>query len=76
MCGWRQEIPYGEAFKLEVVRELEAGDLACEDLSQKHGIEGKTTVSRWVRQCGNGTRGKIIRVEQAGINIDFTYCLK
>jgi transposase-like protein len=48
------------------VREVEAGGLAFEDLSLKYGIKGKTTVSRWVRQYGNGTRGKIIRVEQPG----------
>ena len=49
---------------MEVVRELEAGGLAFEDLSLKYGIQGKTTVSRWVRQYGNGTRGKVIRVER------------
>jgi transposase-like protein len=32
----------------------------------KYGIKGKTTVSRWVRQYGNGTRGKVIRVEKPG----------
>jgi len=64
--GRRQEIRYSEAFKLEVVRELEAGGLAFGDLSLKYGIKGKTTVSRWVRQYGNGTRGKIIRVEHPG----------
>src|SRR5580658_409381 len=64
--GRRQEIRYSEAFKLAVVRELEAGGLAFEDLSLKYGIKGKTTVSRWVRQYGNGTRGKVIRVEQPG----------
>ncbi len=32
----------------------------------KYGIKGKTTVARWVRQYGNGTRGKVIRVERPG----------
>jgi transposase-like protein len=62
----RQEIRYSEAFKLEAVRELEAGGLTFDDLALKYGIKGKTTVSRWVRQYGNGTRGKMIRVEQPG----------
>ena len=63
-CGRRKEIRYSEAFKMEVVRELEAEGLAFDDLSLKYGIKGKTTVSRWVRQYGNGTRGKGIRVER------------
>jgi len=40
--------------------------LTFDDLALKYGIKGKTTVSRWVRQYGNGTRGKMIRVEQPG----------
>jgi transposase len=62
----RVEIRYSEAFKMEVVRELEAGGLAFEDVALKYGIKGKTTVSRWVRQYGNGTRGKVLRVERPG----------
>src|ERR1035438_3257180 len=61
--GRREEIRYSEAFKMEVVRELEAGGLAFEDIAMKYGINGKGTVPRWVRQYGNGTRGKVIRVE-------------
>jgi len=62
----RQEIRYSEAFKMEVVRELEWEGLAFDDLAMKYGIKGKTTVARWVRQYGNGTRGKVIRVERPG----------
>jgi transposase-like protein len=65
-CGRRQAIRYSEAFKREVVRELETDGLAFEDLARKYGIKGKTTVARWVRQYGNGTRGKVIRVERPG----------
>ena len=64
--GRREEIRYSEAFKMEVVRELEMGGIAFEDISMKYGIKGKGTVSRWVRQYGNGTRGKVIRVERPG----------
>ena len=64
--GRREEIRYSEAFKMEVVRELEAGGLAFEDIAMKYGINGKGTVPRWVRQYGNGTRGKVIRVESPG----------
>jgi transposase len=64
--GRREEIRYSEAFKMEVVRELEAGGLAFDAVSLKYGIKGKMTVSKWVRKYGNGTRGKVIRVEKPG----------
>jgi transposase-like protein len=51
---------------MEVVRELEVGGLAFEAISLKYGIKGSETVSRWMRQYGNGTRGKVIRVESPG----------
>ncbi len=42
----RQEIRYSEAFKMEVVRELESEGLGFDDLAMKYGIKGKTTVAR------------------------------
>ena len=62
----REVIRYSEAFKMEVVRELEAGGLAFEAVANKYGIRGKTTVSNWVRKYGNGTRGKVMRMELSG----------
>jgi len=62
----RVEIRYSEAFKMEVVRELEVGGLAFDAVSLKYGIKGAMTVSKWVRKYGNGTRGKVIRVEKPG----------
>ena len=62
----RVEIRYSEAFKMEVVRELEAEGLAFNAVSLKYGIKGAMTVSQWVRKYGNGTRGKVIRVEKPG----------
>jgi transposase len=64
--GRRVEIRYSEAFKMEVVRELEADGLAFDAMAMKYGIKGAMTVSRWVRKYGNGTRGKVIRVEKPG----------
>jgi transposase-like protein len=32
----------------------------------KYGIKGNMTVSKWVRRYGNGSRGKVIRVERPG----------
>jgi transposase-like protein len=59
-------IRYSEAFKMEVVRELEENDLPFEHVRRKYGIKGCDTVQRWARKYGNGTRGKIIRVEKPG----------
>jgi transposase-like protein len=63
-CKRREEIRYSEAFKLAVVREVEAERLAFDAISQKYGIQGSTTVSNWVRKYGNGSRGKVTRVEK------------
>jgi transposase-like protein len=45
---------------------LEAEGLAYDAISMKYGIKGKMTVSKWVRRYGNGSRGKVIRVERPG----------
>jgi transposase-like protein len=62
-CLRRPAIRYSEAFKMEVVRELEAGTLNYHRIGRKYGIQGTATVVRWVRKYGNGSLGKIIRVE-------------
>ena len=63
-AGQNHGIRYSEAFKLAVVRELEEQDLPFEQVRRKHGILGTGTVQKWVRKYGNGSRGKVIRVEQ------------
>lgn len=68
-------IRYSEAFKVSVVQELEAGGLAFKAVSLKYGIKGASTVQKWVRKYGNGTRGKVIRVEKPE-EIDQTAKLK
>ncbi len=60
----RPEIRYSEAFKLEVVRELERDALPFEQVRRKYGIGGSWTVQKWVHKYGNGSRGKVIRVEK------------
>ncbi len=64
--GIRQEIRYSEAFKREVVRELEDEGLTFTVIAMKYGIKGSMTVAHWVRKYGNGSRGKVIRVEKPG----------
>lgn len=60
----RAAIRYSEAFKLEVVRELERDGLPFGHVRRKYGIGGLGTVQKWVHQYGNGSRGKVIRVEK------------
>jgi len=62
--GGAKVIRYSEAFKLEVVRELESSGLAFGEVRRKYGIRGAWTVQYWVRKYGNGTRGKVIRVQK------------
>lgn len=63
--GKSHGIRYSEAFKLKVVREVEAGDLPFAAARRKYGVLGGYTVQRWVHKYGNGTRGKVVRVETA-----------
>lgn len=60
----RPAVRYSEAFKREVVRELEESGAAFDQIRRKYGIGGCASVRNWVRRYGNGTRGKIIRVEK------------
>ena len=56
---------YSEAFKLQVVRELESGKLAnIADANRRYGIPGGETVKGWVRKYGKEhLLPRMIRVE-------------
>ena len=56
-------IRYSEAFKIQVVGEVERGGASFASVQKKYGIGGEGTVKLWVCKYGNGSRGKIIRVE-------------
>lgn len=58
-------IRYSEAFKLQIIKEFEEGDLSIWELGAKYGIKGTTTIRRWVEKY-NKTHllNKIIRVEK------------
>lgn len=60
-----QVIKYSEAFKLQVVREIESGrHSCCYAASHAYGIRGAVTVSRWVRHYGKShLLRKVVRVE-------------
>ena len=55
-------IRYSQAFKLEVVRELERDLVPIDQVRRKYGI-GVGTIQGWIAKYGNGSRGRIIRVE-------------
>lgn len=59
----RAAIRYSEAFKLAVVGELEREGLPFLHIQRKYGIRGSSTVQKWVHKYGNGSRGKVMRVE-------------
>jgi transposase-like protein len=57
-------VRYSEAFKMQVVREVEGSDLPIRHFERKYGIGGAGRVKQWLTRYGNGTVGKIIRVEK------------
>ena len=57
-------IRYSQGFKVQCVREVEAGKSCAFGVGRKYQIKGAGTVMRWVRQLGSGRYGKIIRVEK------------
>jgi transposase-like protein len=56
-------IRYSEAFKIQLVNELEREGLTVRSVRRKYGIRGCGTIEGWLRKYGNGSRGKVIRVE-------------
>jgi transposase-like protein len=59
----KPQIRYSEAFKMQVVGEVEREGVSVLSVRKKYGVRGAGTVESWVRKYGNGNRLKIIRVE-------------
>lgn len=59
---------YSEAFKLQVIREYEAGEHASLAAAERrYAIRGKGTVKRWLKKYGKvHLMKKVIRVEAVG----------
>lgn len=56
---------YSESFKIQVVREYEAGS-DIPELRKKYGIAAYTTIKRWINKYGKeGLRHKLIRIQTA-----------
>jgi transposase-like protein len=62
------ELRYSQAFKVQVVNELERGVFDCpRGASNHYGIKGATTVRDWVRRFGKDhLLRKLVRVEAVG----------
>lgn len=49
----RSQKDYSLSFKLEVVREVESGELSASAAKKKYGIQGDGTVLNWIKKYGN-----------------------
>lgn len=49
----RTQKDYPMSFKLEVVREIEQGELTRSQALNKYGIQAKSTIRDWLRKYGN-----------------------
>lgn len=63
----REVMRYSEAFKMQVVRELEQGKFGSPwEAGRAYGVKGTKTVAYWVRQFGKDhLLGKLVRVMKA-----------
>lgn len=61
-------VKYSEAFKLQVISELESGKLGSQgEAREKYGIGGAATVASWLRKYGKRhLMSKVVRVEKPG----------
>jgi transposase-like protein len=59
------QVRYSEAFKHQVVSDLESGKLcSIEEARKRYGIGGGETVQRWIRKYGkNHLLGKVVHVQ-------------
>lgn len=60
-------VRYSEAFKLQVVREVESGRFGSPSAAGRaYGVEGRSTVGRWLRRYGKDhLMRKVVRVIKA-----------
>ena len=49
----RTQRDYSLAFKLQVVLEVEKGQITYKQAQKQYGIQGKSTVLQWLRKYGN-----------------------
>jgi transposase-like protein len=49
----RSQRDYSMSLKLQIVGEIERGELSATSAQQKYGIQGRSTVINWLRKYGN-----------------------
>ncbi len=49
----RTQKDYSTSFKLQVVQEIESGELGRTEACHKYGIQAKSTIREWLRKYGN-----------------------
>ena len=49
----RTQKDYSDSFKLQLVGEIEQGVLTKRQAKEKYGIQGDSTVSKWLKKYGN-----------------------
>jgi len=49
----RTQKDYSMSFKLQVVEEVERGELGIKSAARKYGIQAHSTVTNWLRKYGN-----------------------
>ena len=61
----RAVIRYSQAFKQEVIRELENGHQSFDELRRRYGIRGNGTIQYWMKRMGKfDGLPRVIRVEK------------
>ena len=48
----RTQRDYSLAFKIQVISEVEKGELTYKQVQRKYGIQGRSTVLVWLRKYG------------------------
>jgi transposase-like protein len=57
---------YSEAFKAQVIKEIEAGTVGMAEARRRYGIAGSGTIHWWLKKRGqNHLLNKVVRVERA-----------
>lgn len=56
MYAKRTQKDYTLSFKLQVVQEVESGELTATSATRKYGIQGDSTVRNWLKKFGNFDR--------------------
>jgi transposase len=49
----RTQKDYSMSFKLQLVQEIERGQLTVTEAAKKYGIQNRTTIVQWLRKFGN-----------------------